>query len=238
MTRKIIKIDEERCTGCGECVTACAEGAIEIIDGKAKIVSETYCDGLGACLGTCPEDAISIEERDAEPFDEEAAKQHVADQSNARAPAGGTCPGSAARTIECSTPPSDGPGPDATPSQLSHWPVQLKLVAPDAPYFRGANLLLTADCVPFAMGDFHTRLLRGRPVVVGCPKLDDVDFYIDKLTRVLQESAVRSLTVVHMEVPCCFGLKHIAEAAVTKCGKRIPIHDVTVSIGGEVKEEV
>ncbi len=229
--RNIIHIDEEKCTGCGLCAEACVEGAIEIIDGKARLVSESYCDGLGACIGECPEGAITIETREAEPFDEEAAKRHQAQQARA----GHACPGAAAQTIARSSDARDEAEP--AESELTHWPVQLKLVAPGAPYFDDADLLLTGDCVPFAMGDFHRRFLRGRPVVVGCPKLDDAEYYVEKMTEILAASTVKSLTVVHMEVPCCFGLRYIAERAAAACGKSIPIRDVTVAIDGSIKEE-
>jgi len=237
IVRKIVKIDEEKCTGCGQCVTACAEGAIEIIDGKAKVVSEVYCDGLGACLGTCPEGAITIEEREAEPFDEEAAKAHVAAKGQAEHYGGTACPGSAARSIDGVAVSGDESTPAGQASQLASWPVQLKLVPPNAPYFQDADLLLVADCVPFAMGDFHSRLLRGRPVVVGCPKLDDPDFYIEKLSQILTASLMRSLTIVHMEVPCCFGLQYVAEQALARSQSSVSVHDVTVGISGEVRKE-
>ena len=237
MMRKIVRIDEDKCTGCGQCVTACAEAAIEIVDGKAKVVKESYCDGLGACLGTCPEDAITIEERDADPFDEEAAKEHAAQQAATEPKPAFVCPSARAQSIEREPAAVADAGPSGAPSQLSQWPVQLKLVPPNAPYFRNADLLLVADCVPFAMGDFHSRLLRGRPVVVGCPKLDDPEFYIEKLSRLLKASSVQSLTVVHMEVPCCFGLTHIAKQALAAAGNGIPMREVTVGIRGEVKSE-
>jgi len=232
--RKIVRIDEEKCDGCGKCVTACVEGAIALVNGKAKLVSETYCDGLGACLGECPQGAISIEEREAAEFDEAAAKQHIARKEADEV--AHVCPGSMAKRIERT------PGPAAAAaaggaSQLGNWPVQLKLVPPDAPYFEEADLLLVADCVPFALGDFHSSLLRGRPVVVGCPKLDDPDYYAEKLADILKCSSVKSLTVVHMEVPCCSALARIAEAAIRAAGKDIPLRDVTVGIQGEIVRE-
>lgn len=232
--RKIVNIDEEKCTGCGSCVIACAEGAIQIIDGKAKLVSEIYCDGLGACLGECPEGAITIEEREAEEFNEEATEAHIQQlrQREEALPCG--CPGSMAREIKRQPAAVDHIQSSVTPSELTNWPVQLRLVSPTAPYFQGADLLLAADCVPFALADFHTRFLRGRPVVIGCPKLDDADYYIEKLTEILRQSSVNSLTVVHMEVPCCSGLNYITSRAIQASGKDIPVSEVTISIQGEV----
>jgi len=234
--RNVVKIDEAKCTGCGLCVTACAEGAIKIINGKAKLVSDTYCDGLGACLGHCPEDAISIEPREAADFDEEAVKVHLGHNGHETKKAEPlfACPGLAMHQFE-SQPPAVGPeSPQAVPSQLGHWPVQLKLVSPTAPYFANADLLLVADCVPFAMGDFHGRFLKGRSLAVGCPKLDDAQFYIEKLAQILQAGNPRSLTVVHMEVPCCSGLTRVAREAIARSGRVMSFDDVTVSLRGEV----
>lgn len=252
MKRKIVKIDESKCTGCGQCVPSCAEGAIQIVDGKARLVSDVYCDGLGNCLGTCSEDAITIEEREAPGFDEAAVQARVAPQNqrahSAHAHEGcpgtrvrqmpsvqahGGCPGTAMRDLRK---PSPAACAQETPSQLTHWPVQLRLVPPNAPFFQGADLLLTADCVPFAMANFHSRFLSGRSVVVGCPKLDDAEYYAEKLTAILRESDVKSLTVLHMEVPCCFGLSQLARQAVAASGKNVPLRDVTVTLGGEVRE--
>jgi Pyruvate/2-oxoacid:ferredoxin oxidoreductase delta subunit len=232
--RKIVNIDEEKCTGCALCVTACAESAIQVIDGKARLVSEIYCDGLGACLGECPEDAITIEERAAAEFDEEATKAHVDRLKEKEAVLAHGCPGSMAREIRRQPAPADPIQPSVTPSQLANWPVQLKLVSPTAPYFQDSDLLLVADCVPFALADFHSRFLRGRPVTIGCPKLDDAGYYIEKLTEILQHSSINSLTVVHMEVPCCSGLTYIASRAIESSGKDIPMSDVTITIQGEV----
>jgi len=229
--RNIVKIDEGKCTGCGLCATACAEGAIRIINGKARLVSDSYCDGLGACLGHCPEGAITIEQREAAQFDEEAVKEHQA-QPPHPSPLF-VCPGLAARQLR-NHDPSDSKAAEAIPSQLSHWPVQLKLVAPTAPYFAHADLLLVADCVPFAMGDFHQRFLKGRSIAVGCPKLDDAAFYIEKLTQILQANDLRGLTVVHMEVPCCSGLTRVAREAIARSGRKMTFRDVTVSLRGSV----
>jgi Pyruvate/2-oxoacid:ferredoxin oxidoreductase delta subunit len=230
--RNVVKIDEEKCNGCGQCVDACVEGAIEIVDGKARLISETYCDGLGACIGHCPQDAITVERRDAPVFDEEATKQHLAEMSK-HSGSGFVCPGMIAKELrEKGGRPAGGAREQA--SRLSHWPVQLRLVSPQASYFAGAELLVVADCVPFAMGDFHNRFLTGRSVVVGCPKLDDVGPHVDKLTGILKANELVGLTVIHMEVPCCSGLTRIARDAVARSGKKIPFTDITVTLTGEV----
>ncbi|MHC4119483.1 MAG: ATP-binding protein [Planctomycetota bacterium] len=231
--RNIVIIDEDKCNGCGQCVTACAEGAIEIVDGKAKLISEIYCDGLGACLGHCPEDAITVEKREAADFDEAATEAHLAQQKGEKERAGFECPGIAARQME---PEAETPDAQAakTPSQLSHWPVQLTLLSPNALCFEDTDLLLVADCVPFAMPDFHSKLLKGHSVAVGCPKLDDIAQHIEKVAAILQANKVRSLTVVHMEVPCCFGLVHIARESIARSGVKMSFEDVTVDLKGKV----
>jgi Pyruvate/2-oxoacid:ferredoxin oxidoreductase delta subunit len=230
--RDVVKIDETKCTGCGLCATACAEGAIRIINGKARLISDTYCDGLGACLGHCPEGAITIEPRDAAEFDEQAVKAHLTQQSQPLF----VCPGMASQQWARAEPRDDNAA--GIPSDLSHWPVQLRLVSPTAPYFADADLLLVADCVPFAMGDFHRRFLRDHSVAVGCPKLDDVQSHVDKLTAILQANNLRSFTVVHMEVPCCSGLTRIAREAIARSGRSIGFEDVAVSVRGEVIRSV
>ena len=234
--RKIIRIDEDKCDGCGLCVPSCAEGAIAIVEGKARLVKESYCDGLGACLGECPRGALTIEERETEEFDEPATKSHErrSGKKDKSLPCG--CPGTLSQSF-APQPPTETSVQKASPSQLANWPVQLKLVPPDAPYLRGAELLLVADCVPFSLADFHGRILKGKPVVVGCPKLDDGDFYTKKLSEILQNSSPKSLTVVHMEVPCCSGLVRIAEAALALSDKEIPFKELTVSIRGEILNE-
>jgi len=231
--RNIVKIDEDKCNGCGLCVNACAEGAIEIIDGKAKLVSEIYCDGLGACLGHCPEDAITVEQREAEEFDEKATEAHLAQAKKPKAEIHFQCPGMAAQQVRPKT-AAAGMATAEVPSQLGQWPVQLKLVSPHAPYFADADLLLVADCVPFAMGDFHNKLLKNHSIVVGCPKLDNVDFYIEKLVAILQANKLKSLTVVHMEVPCCSGLNYIARQAIARNGIEMNFEDVTIDLQGNV----
>ena len=232
--RNIIKIDEEKCNGCGQCVTACAEGAIKIVDGKAKLISEIYCDGLGACIGHCPEDAITIEQRDAADFDEEATKVHLAEQEKVETQTNFVCPGMAAKELKPKTAPDETIPATNVPSQLAQWPVQLKLVSPHASYFAGADLLLVADCVPFAMGDFHSRFLKDHNIAVGCPKLDDVEFYVDKLATILQTNNLNSLKVIHMEVPCCSGLTYIARQAIAKSNIDMSFEDITIDLQGNI----
>lgn len=235
--RNIVIIDEEKCNGCGDCVSACAEGAIEVIDGKAKLVSEIYCDGLGACLGNCPMDAITVEKREAAEFDEEATNAYLAEKAKAESPSPCQCPGTLAKTLSPKAEPTSDAATPA-PSQLAQWPVQLKLVSPQAPYFANADLLLVADCVPFAMGDFHDKLLKNHSIAIGCPKLDDSAFYIDKLAEIIKANNLNSLKIVHMEVPCCFGLTQIAKEAIIKSQCKIPFEDVTISLaGGVIKTE-
>lgn len=233
--RNIVKIDEDKCNGCGECVPACAEGAIEIIDGKAKLISEIYCDGLGACLGHCPQDAITMEQRDAEEFDEKATEKHLEEKKKSEPKTSGfVCPGSMARKLRETSAVDESERGDVY-SQLAQWPVQLKLVSPQAPYFANAELLLVADCVPFAMGDFHSKILKGRSIAVGCPKLDDTEFYIEKLTEILKVNNLKSLTVVHMEVPCCSVLRHIAQKAIAGSGVNLSsFEDVTIDLKGNI----
>jgi NAD-dependent dihydropyrimidine dehydrogenase PreA subunit len=231
--RNIVEIDEEKCNGCGQCVNACAEGAIKIINGKAKLISDIYCDGLGACIGHCPQDAITIEKREAAEFDEEATKAHLAKQQKTEEQSGFVCLGMMAKTLR-EKPSGKNDSKAAISSQLSHWPVQLRLVSPQATYFANSDLLLVADCVPFAMGDFHSRFLRGHSVVVGCPKLDNAEFYIEKLAAILKSNKLNSLMVVHMEVPCCFGLTHIAKGAIVRSGLKMAFEDITIDLHGNV----
>lgn len=237
-TRKIVRINEDKCDGCGLCVPACQEGAIGIIDGKARLISETYCDGLGACLGECPRDAITIEERPADEFDPEAVEAHLAGRQDEAAtvssPASG-CPGAAMRELRPRATAAAGAAA-AAESQLANWPLQLALVPPNAPYFPGAELLVSADCVPFALADFHGRLLTGGPVVIACPKLDDrMDAYIEKLQAIFTANAIRSVTVAHMEVPCCGGIVQAVRTALARAGREdLEFHDVTVGIDGRI----
>lgn len=232
--RKIIKIDEGKCNGCGNCVTTCAEGALKIIDGKARLVSETYCDGLGACIGECPQGALTIEERPGEAFSEEAANHHLSAHGVSEPlPCG--CPSTEVVEFNREDIAEARPGTVGhQPSMLRQWPVQLALVPPGAPFLTQADLLLTADCVPFACGSFHQDLLKGHALLVACPKLDNFEAHLKKLTEILRRSEVRSLTVAHMEVPCCFGLVHMAKQAVAASGKDIPLREITIGVKGDL----
>ncbi len=235
--RNIVRIDENKCTGCGLCATACAEGAIQIINSKARLVSDSYCDGLGACLGHCPEGAITIEQREAAEFDEKAVQAHLTPLQDNPPPF--VCPGLAAHQWPRDETPQSDTGAEEAPSQLSHWPVQLKLISPTASCLANADLLLVADCVPVAVGDFHRRFLKDHSIVIGCPKLDDGQFYLEKLTQIVQGNNLRSLMVVHMEVPCCSGLTRIAREAVARSGKPMSFLDITVSLHGSmIRSEV
>ena len=239
--RQVIRIDEEKCDGCGECVTSCAEGAIAVRDGKARLVSETYCDGLGVCLGHCPQGAITVEEREAAAFDEAETRKHLSRKAQGASDLHGLsvlggapqCPGSMGRSIDRGPSP-EGEGAAPLPSALANWPVQLALVPPTAPYLQGADLLLVADCVPFAYADFHRKFLRGKPVLIGCPKLDQPEAYAKKMAEILRHAAPRSLTVLHMEVPCCGGLTRIAEYAIAAAQSDIPFTNVIIGIHGEI----
>lgn len=239
--RNIIRIDEDKCNGCGACIPACKEGALVIEDGKAKLVSDVYCDGLGACLGTCPQGAITIESREADAFDEKKAMDHVAhnepderrktkDERRDTLPCG--CPGMMSTSLKPKT--SSGTGDACMSSQLSHWPVQLRLIPSNAPYLKGAELLLLADCAAVAYANLHRDLLRGKVVAMACPKLDDAEAYIEKLARVVAEGGPASIEVVMMEVPCCSGLFAIAEKAVQRAGSTIELSTRIVSVEGGI----
>lgn len=271
--RKIIKIDDKKCNGCKLCIPNCPEGAIQIIDNKARLVSDLFCDGLGACIGHCPQGAIIIEEREAVPYSEKktmenivkhgkntiiAHLKHLKDHgeaaylkeaieylkaNNIEVPVaevhghGGHgfsgCPGS--RVIDMKDAPraaDAGPAAKAVP-ELRQWPIQIMLVPVNAPYFEGADLLIAADCVPFAYPDFHRELLKGKMLLVGCPKLDDLTVYEEKITAIIKENNIKSVTYAHMEVPCCFGLISIIEDAIERSKKRIPFEDITITIRGE-----
>ena len=233
--RKIIKIDEEKCNGCGACVPACAEGALQIIDGKAKLVSETYCDGLGACLGECPQGAITIEERAAEEFDEEAVKLYLEEEKPTMEELPCGCSSATVTQFEKQEARTVSPKEAADqPSMLSHWPVQLTLVPPTASFLQGADLVLAADCVPFAYASFHQDFLSNHSLLVACPKLDDFQAHLEKLADILRHSQVKSLTVVHMEVPCCSGLVYMVKQAMHLSGKDIPFKEVTIGIKGDL----
>jgi ferredoxin len=239
--RKVVKINEDLCNGCGVCITSCAEGALKIIDGKAKLISEKYCDGLGNCL-KCPQGAISIEEREAEEFNEEATKEHLDEHTAEPEPAHAGCPGSAVRQFEKSTVKPARPvvqeperaAPSASESRLTHWPVQLTLVPPTAPFLKNADLVLAAHCVPFADANFHQEFLGdNKALVIACPKLDNFEAHQNKLNQILKQSGIKSITVVHMEVPCCSGLVHMAKQAMLATGNIIPFNDVTINVRGE-----
>ena len=224
MLRKIVKIDEEKCTGCGICIPNCAEGALKIIDGKARLVSDIYCDGLGACLGHCPEDAIEIIEREAEEFNEEAVHEYLKTLEPAV-----SC--TAAMSLMDEQEPVSKVEQGST---LRQWPVQLHLVPIKAPFWNNADLLLMADCVAVAQPELHSKLLNGRSVMIGCPKFDNAQAYVEKLTEILKQNDVRSLTVANMEVPCCSGLRRIAEIALEQSGKMIPTQSLVVSVKGDI----
>jgi len=234
--RKIVRIDEEKCDGCGLCVPACVEGALQIVDGKAKLISERYCDGLAACIGECPQGALTIEGRAAEEFDEEVVKLHLEERQHTEEELPCGCPSTIVAQFarQETTGVSMGEAPSQQPI-LSQWPVQLTLVPLMAPFLQGADLVLTADCVPFAYTGFHQDFLRNHSLLVACPKLDDFQAHLEKLTDILSHSQVKSLTVVYMEVPCCFGLVHMANQAVKLSGKDIPVKEVTIGIKGDVK---
>ncbi|MDD4138023.1 MAG: 4Fe-4S binding protein [Methanoregula sp.] len=283
MKRKIISIDDNKCTGCGQCIPDCPEGALQLIDGKARLVSDLFCDGLGACIGTCPEGAIRVIEREAVPYDEktvmenivqqgapvikahlehlrghgqmelynqaiEYLKKHtiaIPDHNGPVCPSGpahdghspfATCPGSAARSIPRNTAAPNRQSSALSESELRQWPVQLSLLNSAAPYFDNADLLISADCVPFAYAGFHAELLKDRIVIIFCPKLDsDIDGYIAKLAEIFSRHTIRSIMVAHMEVPCCGGVRYIVEKALEKSRKKIPVTEKTITIQGETE---
>ena len=274
--RQIITIDEEKCTGCGECIPNCPEGALQIIDGKARLVSDLFCDGLGACIGHCPEGAISVEEREAEPYDEHRVMANIirqgpnvirahldhlsahgegalvqqaldvlrergievppaAEPMQENAGAGG-CPGAMMKSLGDRLDAADGPSSPA-PTRLRNWPVQLTLVPPHAPYLQNADLLIAADCAPFAYGNFHEDFVKGKVVLIGCPKLDDAEFYRKKLGMLFEHNDVRSVEVVHMEVPCCSGLVRVVQAALADAGRDVPLTLTQIGIDGSIQED-
>ncbi len=275
--RKIIRIDEEKCNGCGDCIPNCPEGALQIIDGKVRLISDLFCDGLGACIGHCPQEAITVEEREAQEYDERRVMENIVKQGKNVIKAhlehlkghgqdkylqqavdflkerdieiplekalhsahkhGGpppACPGSKMMDFRKKQGPAqEGESVSKVASQLMQWPVQIMLVPPNAPYLNDADLLIAADCVPFAYGNFHQDLLSGRILLVGCPKLDDVEFYKEKITQILKGNSIKSITCAHMEVPCCFGLVDVVKSAISASGKDMPFREVTISIKGE-----
>ncbi len=236
MIRKIIKIDEDKCNGCGLCIDACHEGALQLVDGKAKLISESYCDGLGDCLPECPTGAITIEEREAEPFDEEAVKKRMQERTQTLACG---CPGTHARTIQRKTeeisPTPAAPQP-AISSQLQQWPCQIKLVPVNAPYFNNAHLLVAADCTAYAYANIHQDFMRNKITLIGCPKLDNVD-YAEKLAEILKAHNIKSITVLRMEVPCCGGIENAVKQAILNSGKMIPWRVVTIGTDGSIIDE-
>jgi Fe-S-cluster-containing hydrogenase component 2 len=239
--RKIIEIDENLCNGCGECIINCAEGALQIVDGKARMLAEKYCDGLGACLGHCPTGALRIIEREAEDFDEEAVEELLSTRETAQArpaaPPVGGCPSARLQTFAPATPCQAANVPiqlgSATGSALSHWPVQIRLVPPTAPFLKGADLLIAADCVPVAYPDFHRDLLTGKVVMVGCPKFDEAESAIQRFTEIFAGAGIKSITLAIMEVPCCGNMRHIVSQALARSGQDIPVREVVISARGE-----
>ena len=271
--RKIIKIDEDKCNGCGLCIPNCPEGALKVIDGKARLISDLFCDGLGACIGHCPQGAIMIEEREAEKYDEKKVMGNIvkqgkntiiahlnhlkdhnefgylkeamdylvakgikirpADLINTGHSSKGVCPGSRVVDSRVKEKPGEDMGAPSGVCRLETWPVQLKLVPAFAPFLNGADILVAADCVPFAYADFHEDLLKGKVLLVGCPKLDDVSYYKEKISQIVKNNDIKSITYAHMEVPCCFGLLPAIKEAISESGKDVPFDDVTISIKGE-----
>ena len=230
MIRKIIKINEEKCNGCGACAAACHEGAIEMINGKAKLTREDYCDGLGDCLPACPTNAITFEEREAPAYDEAAVKKAKLQNQVPTLPCG--CPGTQSRSFDrhdaCAV-------SQPSASMLQQWPVQIKLVPVNAPYFENANLLIAADCTAYAYGNFHNEFIKNRITLIGCPKLDEGD-YTHKLTQIISENNIKSVTIVRMEVPCCGGIEHAAKEAIKNSGKFLPWSVITISTDGQIIE--
>ncbi|MGM0652318.1 MAG: ATP-binding protein [Bacillota bacterium] len=251
--RKIIKIDENKCDGCGLCIPSCEEGALQIVDGKARLVKDIYCDGLGNCLGECPQGAIALIEREAEPFDEEAVEKHLKISQRHEETSGGElpeenlvscCSGNLERNLrmEDNEPHKNKAvevtAPDAgrPEAELSHWPVQLHLVNAQARFLKNADLLIAADCVPFAHADFHRTFLSGRSLLIGCPKLDDVETYHKKLVEIFKQNDLNTITLVHMEVGCCFGLSKLLKSALQEAGVDTLLEEIIVGVDGSIKK--
>jgi Pyruvate/2-oxoacid:ferredoxin oxidoreductase delta subunit len=230
--RPIVRIDQEKCDGCGLCVPSCAEGAIQIVDGKAQLLADRFCDGLGACLGECPQGALVIEDREAEPFEGPAPGAPGHHPAPLAEPEAFVCPGSRMQQF---LPPQAVPA--GAPSALGHWPIKLRLVQPKAPFFQDAALLVAADCAPFAAGDFHSRYLQGRALVCGCPKFEDAEANAAKLTEILRQNEVQEITIVNMEVPCCFGLVQVVRQALLASGKEIPVTICTLGATGQLIQQ-
>jgi NAD-dependent dihydropyrimidine dehydrogenase PreA subunit len=240
--RNIIEIDENLCNGCGDCVPNCAEGALQIIDGKARVIAEIYCDGLGACLGHCPQGALKVIEREAEEFDEHAVEELLKQQTKKEVPAPVQtgCPGSRLHTF--ASPCQDANKPVShngkAASSLTHWPVQIRLVPPSAPFLKGADLLVAADCTAYSYAGFHGELLEGKALMIGCPKFDDADDYLRKFVEIFKNADIRTVTVAEMEVPCCSKLPIIVRKAMAISGKNIPMEEVIIGIRGEVLKRI
>jgi Fe-S-cluster-containing hydrogenase component 2 len=239
--RKIIEIDEERCDGCGLCVPGCAEGALQIVDGKARLIEDKYCDGLGACLGECPNDALRTIDREADAFDEEAVEELLKSRSEEEKPAAVTLPSRcpSAQIQSFLSPFTSDPvkrplSPPASGSALSHWPVQISLVPAKAPFLKGADLLIAADCTAFTYPNFHQDFLKGKALMVGCPKFDDAESYVRKFVEIFHQADIRSITILVIEVPCCQGLPMIVQKAIKMAGKTIPVEEVVISTRGEI----
>jgi len=238
VTRKIIEIDEKLCDGCGQCVISCAEGSLAVIDGKARVISENLCDGLGACVGECPQGALHIIEREAEEFDEHAVEAHLENKARRVHEAPKGCPSAGIQVFSAANPCAQANIPTALEarqqSELTHWPIQIKLIPPTAPFLKGAHLLVAADCVPVAFPALHQEFIRGRVVMIGCPKFDDPQEYVEKFSEIFKVADIRSVTVVVMEVPCCSGLPAIVKKGMETAGKHIPLNKVVVSVRGKI----
>ena len=233
-TRKIIQIDDDLCTGCGDCVPDCAEGSLEIIDGKARLVEDKLCDGLGACLGSCPTGALTIIEREADAFDEEAVEEYLAQKKKQAAPSGG-CPSASLKMHNNATPCQTANIPGSqTGSALSHWPIQIRLIPPSAPFLENCDLLVAADCTAFSYASFHQDFLQGKIMMMGCPKFDDAQMYVERFSEILQQKTIQSLTVLIMEVPCCASMIGIIKAARDKTGSTVPVRQVVISTQGQI----
>jgi len=237
--RKIIEIDEELCNGCGQCVTGCAEGALQIIDGKAKVVSETFCDGLGACIGECPTGALKIVEREASPFDEEAVKKHLAKKEKEPDTLPCGCPSTQIQIFDKPSACAEANKPKhfnnvPEESALTHWPIQIKLIPASAPFLKGGDLLVLADCTAVAFPTLHRDLMKGKVVMMGCPKFDDVQEYVQKFSDIFKTAGIKSVTVVVMEVPCCSGMPMIVKKGMESAGKEIPMKEIVLSLRGKI----
>jgi NAD-dependent dihydropyrimidine dehydrogenase PreA subunit len=239
VTRKIIQIDEEKCDGCGQCVTGCAEGALQVIDGKARVVNEVFCDGLGACIGECPNGALTLIEREAEEFDENAVEAHLQQPQHPK-----TCPSAGIQDLRIATNcdqanvPTELAPDSAIRSNLSHWPIQIRLIPPNAPFLKGADLLVVADCVPVTYPAMNETFVKGRRVLLGCPKFDNVQEAIDKFTQIFLQNDIHSITILVMEVPCCSGLPFIVKKALEASGKSIALSTVVISTHGEILRRI